>query len=483
MVNRLGARIRFPAPTVRAYAAWLVAFLLIALGVDSLAPTPANAFGTINGAGQKSEHERITKRALACDSNNRNDDNSCFDPISLDILAGYKGSVGAVGAPDTENTTNAAAHCDDADYLDQPGYPRTRAQASEKLIECVTHLKGRLDQALTASKDIVANGMVPDGSSVQCFGIATVASKCNTLKEFGGVLHGVQDFYAHSNYTDAADASQPISHVNPPGLGLSAPSPILNLIGPVVQPTAIPLHLTTGCFEFDLSTCVYRISHDTLNKDTGEIALPPLETIGEPTTERGKTEDNFKRAVEGAIEETREQWRDLNQRLLSYFGPLRGKAIACVITHDDPSECHIGPAGFGIQYKRSDGTYQPIGNYQYSGSIPLNDNRHYSLMGDAQEYASQDMAQSWPDFRVMHYVYASDFQWAQNRLESDKNLVLSFSGQSNNNPVFGPVYSNPSGYHCTQESAESSAGISFPGQSEDQPVAQRTYLCEAPNLP
>ena len=97
----------------------------------------ASAFGTINGAGQHAEHELITRAALACAGGGPSD-GTCFEPKSLDELAGKPGNFGGVGAPDRDEITNSDAHCDDADYLDKPGYPRTRAQATAALESCLS---------------------------------------------------------------------------------------------------------------------------------------------------------------------------------------------------------------------------------------------------------------------------------------------------------------------------------------------------------
>ena len=57
----------------------------------------ASGFGTISGLGQDREHERITRRALACSGGSGA---ACFEPTTLDALAGKSGTWGAVGAPD-----------------------------------------------------------------------------------------------------------------------------------------------------------------------------------------------------------------------------------------------------------------------------------------------------------------------------------------------------------------------------------------------
>ena len=86
----------------------------------ALAPGAAAAFGTIETGGQHREHERITRR-LACAGAEPN----CFEPRTIDYLAGHDREFGAVGAPDNDELSDPAAHCDNADFL-AGGYPRTR---------------------------------------------------------------------------------------------------------------------------------------------------------------------------------------------------------------------------------------------------------------------------------------------------------------------------------------------------------------------
>lgn len=50
-------------------------------------------FGTIVGQGQNAEHEKITRNAMACPPGAKSD-GSCFEPKSLDNLAGGPGTFG-----------------------------------------------------------------------------------------------------------------------------------------------------------------------------------------------------------------------------------------------------------------------------------------------------------------------------------------------------------------------------------------------------
>src|SRR5438034_9693398 len=86
------ARLRAPA--------WLSVLVLLLSGlvVPVITAPAAHAFGTINGLGQRAEHERITRAALACPPGVKSD-GSCFEPRSIDQLAGHSGTFGGVGAP------------------------------------------------------------------------------------------------------------------------------------------------------------------------------------------------------------------------------------------------------------------------------------------------------------------------------------------------------------------------------------------------
>jgi len=196
-------------------------------------PSPAVAFGTIDGGGQNREHERITRAAMACPAGAESD-GDCFEPKSLDQLAGHGKSFGAVGAPDRTEVSVPAAHCDDADYLDG-GYPRTRAQASGSLLDCVNHLRGRFREAVDIAADLLDDQGELVGAEVD-LGTDCVLdpgseqrAKCKTVEAFGRALHGAQDFYSHSNWADEADPARPAGVDNPPGLNLPGPSPVLDL--------------------------------------------------------------------------------------------------------------------------------------------------------------------------------------------------------------------------------------------------------------
>ena len=78
------------------------------------------------------------------------------------------------------------------------------------------------------------------------FEAAEQRAKCTALEALGRVLHGAQDFYAHSNWADEADPTRPIGADNPPGLDRPGPSPVLDLRS-ATSPT-VPAELITGCF-------------------------------------------------------------------------------------------------------------------------------------------------------------------------------------------------------------------------------------------
>ena len=123
------------------------------------------------------------------------------------------------------------------------------------------------------------------------------------IEALGRVLHGAQDFYAHSNWADEADPARPIGDENPPGLNLPGPSPVLDLRSPM--PPSVPADLTTGCYVPKdevpgVGACELRVTHAALNKDRGLID-PVTGQATDPTTPRGMVGDNFAKAVSGAI--------------------------------------------------------------------------------------------------------------------------------------------------------------------------------------
>ncbi|WP_255658431.1 CinY protein [Actinoplanes sp. L3-i22] len=306
------------------------------------APAPATAFGTIEGGGQHREHERITRAALACRSGAVSSD-GCFEPKSSDQLAGHHKSFGAVGAPDLTEVSDPSAHCDDADYLDG-GYPRTRTQATKRLLDCVDHLRGRFREAVERAAGLLDEADALVGAEVD-LGVDCVLdagseqrAKCQTIEAFGRALHGAQDFYSHSNWADVADPSRPLGADNPPGLGLPAPSPVLELRG-TGTPT-VPAALSTGCFVLrdripGVEACTGRVTHAGLNKDNGTVD-PGTGGVTAPTTPRGRLADNFARAVTGAIVETRHQWQEFRAALQAGYGRTRAALMICALTHDDP---------------------------------------------------------------------------------------------------------------------------------------------------
>ena len=316
-----------------------------------LPPVPAHAFGTTRSQG--SEHEFITRAALACPPGVPSD-GSCFEPMSLDQLAGRPGTFGGVGAPDSDEFFGVPqAHCDDADFLAVAGYPRSRAAATAQLQACVTHLRGRFEQGVTAAAAVLKADGTLDGeqvdirSSCTFFGGVGGRAKCDAIEGLGRALHGVQDFYSHSNYADEADPGRPIGLANPPGLNLPAPSALLDLRGTGFAP--VPPDLSTGHFstlELVLScdraaSVTGRVTHKCLNKDEEQIdpasgAVAPCATGTVACTVRGAVGSNAAKAVAGAITETRRQWADFRAELLSRYGPENGTRIVSALTQDVP---------------------------------------------------------------------------------------------------------------------------------------------------
>ncbi len=321
----------------------LAACVLTAL----LLPGSAAAFGTVNlpGTGQSAEHERMTRAALACPSGMKSDD-TCFEPASIGQLAGRTGTFGAVGQPDVPPPEGAESHCDDADYLDTGSYPISRAAATATLEECVTHMQAQFSESWIRARRILFDGRdVIDPAQVtvspDCVfrGNGGQRAKCDVIYYLGRALHGVQDFYAHSNWADEA-APGARDRNNPPGLNRSSLPPFLDLRH-ISLSLSVPADLSTGCFALEELTggsvfsCRRRVRHLVLNKDKGQID-PVTGTTSAPTTSRGRVGSNFAKAVAGAIADTRRQWADLRSQILNAYGPRRGGLMVCAVTHDDP---------------------------------------------------------------------------------------------------------------------------------------------------
>ncbi|HTJ32171.1 MAG TPA: vWA domain-containing protein [Dactylosporangium sp.] len=329
------------AGQVRARAAAVVLALVAATMTVVAGPQPASAFGTIGTLGQNWEHERITRLALGCAPKQRST-GDCFEPRSLSQLAGHLGTFGAVGAPDRDQVLDSSAHCDDADYLDKPGYPQSRQQATAALAACIEHLRLEFGKGVDAAGKMLDAGgnLVP--KQAQLHGgcsfdhTYTDIAKCSALEGFGRALHGAQDFYSHSNWADESDPDEPISETNPPGLNRTDQAPFLNLTvnGPI-DLSSLPAKFTTGYYSLGTDYCTpfnSRIRHACLNKDKAVIDNSGFAT--DPGTARGQVLKNEQKAVSAAIAETARQWRDFRALLRTTYGNDKANRIIMAMTQD-----------------------------------------------------------------------------------------------------------------------------------------------------
>lgn len=356
--------------------------LLVLVAVSATGPlSEAGAFGTIRTFGQNAEHERITRAALACPAGVPSD-GTCFEPLSIDSLAGNGLNFGAVGAPDIPPPEKAAAHCDEGDYLD-PGiwpkvkrYPRTRSAANKALVACRSFLRSRFNQGLRAAPDMLdAQGrIIPSevdlgGSSCTFLGQLSGRGKCDVYDGFGRALHGVQDFYSHSNWSDARVSGPTVTDRNPPGLANRTSAPLMDFRR--AGNTPIPARLLTGCFskhEVYLSPVDFckvglrrtsRVRHEDVNKDKGDID-PVTGAATNPRTKRGKVGRNFANAVGMAIRDTRRQWSDYRSELIVRYGAQRGNLMICALTRDDPvTSCQGRKVAIVIDSSGSNTTTDP----------------------------------------------------------------------------------------------------------------------------
>jgi hypothetical protein len=341
------------------------------------------SFGTINEPttfGQHCEHERLSRAAYGCAPGVSVSDGICFEDLTLEQLAGTsgpdgyvgRGFNGAVGAPDTLDPVpeGPEAHCDNADFLDSIGiglespYPRTRAEATEELQKCVDHIRERFSEGLDAADNIVDEHARIVENEVnlrfQCtFSFPELQmhlfsrSKCSAIEGFGRAMHGIQDFYAHSNWAD--HSVPPYSPENPPGLKRDDIPVFLDLRADNNISEQVPYNLSTGCFGGILTDsvvgqpghplepgsmdCTGRITHYALNKDHGLIS-PFNGSTSEPgpDTPRSDFEDNFERAVQVAIRDSQRQWRYFREEIRRLYGVERGNIIICSLVRDNPAK-------------------------------------------------------------------------------------------------------------------------------------------------
>jgi hypothetical protein len=329
-------------------------------------PAPSSPFGTVDAPltlHQHSEHERLTRAALACKAKEPSN-GDCFEPLSLDELSGREekptGYFGAVGAPDElksltdpDSSEGWEAHCDNADFFNGPGYPQDRVIATLVLQKCVTHLHNRVSEGVSAAALLLGGGNLiikdkVDLSKGHCTLAGDLRSKCSSLLGLGRSLHGIQDFYSHSNWADRA--APPFSPENPPGLARTDSAKFLDLRS--LATIEVPYDLTTGCYAGyghdgtpgqkgdaakGFPDCTGRVTHHTVNKDSGIIDPKDGHTSSpDDHSPRGQFLDNFERAVHGAIEDTKRQWLNFRYALRKEHGAQRANMMICALTRDDP---------------------------------------------------------------------------------------------------------------------------------------------------
>lgn len=312
-------------------AAMCLTFALAAVA----SAAPANAFGTVNLLGQRAEHEKITRLGLRSFG---------LGGKTMAEIAGKTGSFGAVGAPDNpirRLMSRPEAHCDGGDaFAGRAGYPRSPAEAASRLAACRSWIVRHLNDAVSSAGDLVtADGKIRD-SEIPTFISCTYngkrgRAKCNVLEAIGLALHAAQDFYSHTNWTDKP-APGALSLTNPPGLAKTGRASWLD----PRRTEPYPAGLISGCYDgFPESRyCQGRIRHADINKDTGDIDASSG-AIGAGRTPRGGVNANFSRAVNAAVDDTRDKWAYFEQRVKAKYGERRGRLIVCAMRQDEPSGC------------------------------------------------------------------------------------------------------------------------------------------------
>jgi hypothetical protein len=305
--------------------------LVVALFVLAATLTAeAMAFGTVTWVlGQNREHERITRKALSCSE--APGIANCFQPASIDEVAGRFGTMGAVGAPDNQARAVAGtheAHCDTEEGLIH--------DSMKALYACQHWMETHMQQAVLEARAMLnADGTIDDSQMPTIFNCTFVGqkgrAKCNVLEEFGLVLHAAQDFYSHTNWTDLPVPFPLVTVENPQGLGNNGPAPFIDLSP---QTPAFPMGLISGCFAGwpEMLHCKGKTKHAYLNKDKGVVDPQ----IGAGSTDRAKGNSNFARAATAAVLDTQDKWAVLQQRLKVHYGEPMGSLMICALSHDNP---------------------------------------------------------------------------------------------------------------------------------------------------
>ena len=303
------------------------------LGIVCLANV-AHGFGTVHFFGQAAEHEKITALALAPFE---------IEPDTLNALKGKPAHFGSVGVPDKPGRgllSVVEAHCDGGDTLDVKDYPQSAQDAEAVLTGCRDWIFKYLNEAIGLAGDFIGVGGEVSVSEtdmrLNCrFDGSPEAKKCNVIGAIGLAFHAAQDFYSHSNWNDEP-ADGPIGLENPPGLGKVGPADWLNPRSAVPFPTG----LISGCYKgFPESLhCRGRVRHSVLNKDIGAIELRTGK-IGRGRSTRGRHDNNFARAVEAAIADSRDKWRYVEEQIVVRYGEVNGPKIVCLLRKDALDRC------------------------------------------------------------------------------------------------------------------------------------------------
>lgn len=310
-------------PRRSTYVALTVATLLVSI------PRQAGAFSAISGFGYHAEHRRITRLALQSEG---------FGPATFREIVGGGLRFGAVAAADKPwrgLSGVKAAHCDGGDHLATPGYPQTAASAQANLLACRAFIWANFDASVAAAAPLAAPDAPRNVYALDCRfnGRTEVSAKCAVLGAFGLALHAAQDFYAHTNWTDANPG--PATGDGPPGLGGDGPAPFL-----FARDAPPPPGLISGCFEGypEGWRCEGRVRHRDLNKDTGAYDATTA-TFGDGLTPRGRQVGNFRRAASAAVADSQARWRQMERQIYAIYGAEAGDLILCRLKSDRPADC------------------------------------------------------------------------------------------------------------------------------------------------
>ncbi|NUT51792.1 MAG: hypothetical protein HOV94_31545 [Saccharothrix sp.] len=303
--------------------------VVMTIGGGVVAGSPAWAF-------HKQIHDQITEAGLA------------HQDVGRWSLRQF---LDAATSPDGDEDDLAKAHCDNADHVRRENnggkaYPKDKDWRDLQIYNCAKYALDHYIKALELASGLADVKGVPVSTPMDgnCrFDQRPGRLKCDVIEHFGRAMHAIEDFHAHSNWTDHSDPAQrEITLTNPYGLAKAERFPVWTILSDharqggrnftkEVVANLLPHDLLTGCFadkvegDHDPQDCTDRVTHATLSKDEADSPRSGIRVDG-------KT--NRDRAVEAASTEVAAQVAAFVADLENRYSPVRAKGIVTALFQD-----------------------------------------------------------------------------------------------------------------------------------------------------